>query len=252
MKPTRPKRTRQRASAKGGGRPQLSPDALKAIQEAIGYKFKDTERLTIAMTHPSALSAEEAVRHSNQRLEFLGDRVLNLCIAERLIRRRLNEREGQLAPRLNRQVKKKACADAIRHVDIGKYIIMSPGEIAGGGRERDTTLGDVCEAVIGAIFMESGLAPARKFIEKAWAPQFRNSPKRVKDAKTLVQEWAQSHGHDLPDYRVKSRKGPDHAPHYAVKLKVAGAGEAIGEGTSKQDAERAAASAFLDAYVEKL
>lgn len=244
MKPARPKRTRQRAAVKAV-RPGLSDKAIGEIETRIGHAFKDRDRLVRAMTHPSALSADEAVRHSNQRLEFLGDRVLGLVIAERLFERRPGEREGQLAPRLNRLVKKAACADAMRFVDLGPYIVMAPNEVNNGGREREGTLGDVCEAVIAAIYLDGGLKAARAFIEHAWAPQFSAAPTRTKDPKTLLQEFAQGRGETAPRYEVVRRTGPDHAPVFQVRVAIDGSA-ATADGPSKQAAERAAASALLD------
>lgn len=246
----RPKRTRLRA----GGKPaeqRLSDDAMEAIEAALGYAFKDKLLLQRAMTHPSALSSAEAVRHSNQRLEFLGDRVLGLVIAERLFERYPAEREGSLAPRLNRLVNKTACADAVRYVGVADYILMADNEIRSGGRERDSTLGDVCESLIAAIYLDGGLKAARAFIERAWAQQFNAAPKRVKDNKTLLQELAQGRGLGLPVYKVVDRDGPDHAPVFRISVEVAGVGKAEGSSDSKQDAERAAAGALLDKVEDK-
>lgn len=250
MSPPRPKRTRQRAAAKAV-RPGLDAQTLAAAETAAGHRFRDKALFIRALTHPSAVPPSESVHHANQRLEFLGDRVLNLVIAERLIERRRNESEGDLAPRLNRLVKKGACAEAFRHLGLGAYILMSESEISGGGRERESTLGDACEAVIAAIYLDGGLAPARKFIERGWAPQFTSGPLEAKDPKTLLQEWAQGQGHPLPDYSVLSRTGPDHAPVYEVEVRVAGDDAATATGSSKRDAERHAAAALLKIVREK-
>ena len=244
MKPARPKRTRLRDKAKSPA-PSLAEAELKALQAAIGYKFKDAALIVRALTHPSAVGNGDAVRDSNQRLEFLGDRVLNLIIAERLIERRKTESEGDLAPRLNRLVKKGACADAMRHLALQDYVILSDGEIASGGRDRESTLGDACEAVIGAIYQDGGLAPARKFIEKGWAPQFASAPAETKDPKTRLQEWAQGQGLPLPEYNVLSRSGPDHVPVYEIEARVGGRGAAVATGPSKREAERSAAALLL-------
>lgn len=250
MSEPRPKRTRQRAAAKAV-RPGLGPQALSEAEIAAGHRFRDKALFIRALTHPSAVAASDAVQHANQRLEFLGDRVLNLVIAERLIERRRNESEGDLAPRLNRLVKKGACAEAFRHLGLGAYILMSDSEIASGGRERESTLGDACEAVIAAIYLDGGLSPARKFIERGWAPQFANGPAETKDPKTLLQEWAQGKGHPLPDYIVISRTGPDHAPEYEVEVRIADNGAATATGPSKRDAERHAAAAMLKTIREQ-
>ena len=245
MKAARPKRTRQRAAAKANV-PSLSDADVKTIQERIGYSFKDRDLLVRALTHPSAVASADSVRLSNQRLEFLGDRVLNLIIAERLIERRKTESEGDLAPRLNRFVKKGACAEAVRHFGLQGYIILSDGEVASGGRDRESTLGDACEAMIGAIYQDGGLSAARKFIERGWAEQFESAPVETRDPKTLLQEWAQGQGLPLPKYSVVSRSGPDHAPVYEIEVQVAPHGEATATGSSKRDAERNAAALLLN------
>lgn len=245
MNHPRPKRTRQRAAVKAI-RPALTDASLSAVEEACGYRFKDKALLVRGLTHPSAVSAAESLQHANQRLEFLGDRVLNLIIAERLIERRKNETEGDLAPRLNRLVKKGACAEAFRHLGLNAFILLSDSEVASGGRERESTLGDACEAVIAAVYLDGGLGAARKFIEKGWAPQFNSGPAEMKDPKTLLQEWAQGQGHPLPEYVVTGRSGPDHAPEYQIEVRVAGNGSASATGTSKRDAERHAAARMLE------
>lgn len=244
MKPARPKRTRQRAAARVA-QPAIEPAELRELQEVIGYHFSDPMLLQRAMTHPSAiLPGGDSIRLSNQRLEFLGDRVLNLVVAERLVERRQADSEGDLAPRLNRLVRKGACAAAMRHLGLERFLILSRSEIAAGGRERESTLGDACEAIIAAIYQDGGLAPARRFIERAWAPQFAHVPAELRDPKTLLQEWAQGQGHELPSYLVINRSGPDHAPVYEVEVAVAGTA-ARASGPSKREAERRAAAALL-------
>ena len=250
MKPARPKRTRQRKSGKKAA-PRLSDAALSALQEKLRHVFKDRALLDTAMTHPSALSGQETAKHSNQRLEFLGDRVLGLVIAERLFDRRPGEREGGLAPRLNRLVNKGACADAARRMDLGKYLILGLSERENGGAEKDGILGDLCEAVIAALYLDGGLKTARRFIERAWAEQFANPKERIKDTKSLIQEWAQAHGFALPQYEAISRTGPDHAPVFTVRVKVGADETATGEGSSKQEAERAAATKLLNRLEEE-
>lgn len=244
MKAARPKRTRQRAAVKAIV-PELVDEQVRAAEDAIGYRFKDRDLLNRALTHPSAVSAADSVRLSNQRLEFLGDRVLNLIIAERLFSRRKMESEGDLAPRLNQLVKKAACADAMRHLDLGRFLILSDSEEASGGRSRESTLGDACEAILGAIFVDGSLAPARRFVEAGWAPQFANAPAETRDPKTLLQEWAQAKGLPLPSYRIIDRTGPDHAPVYEVEVSLPDHGQAGASGASKRDAERLAAASLL-------
>lgn len=244
MTQARPKRTRLRAAVKADQAVRAQLD-IKGAQEAIGYVFKDDNLLVRAMTHPSALQ-NPSVNDTNQRLEFLGDRILNLAIAERLFDRRKTESEGELAPRLNLWVKKEACADAMRHLDLGRFVIMSPSEVSLGGRDRDSTLGDACEAIIAAIYLDGGLSAATKFIERGWAAQFKAPIENSKDPKTRLQEWAQKRGLDLPKYELKSRSGPDHQPIYEIEVEIPEHGNAIAKGPSKRDAERAAARDLIE------
>ena len=244
MKAARPKRTRLRGQGKSAGL-VLSDARLKEAVSAIGYHFKDTSLLVQALTHPSAAPAGNSVKHSNQRLEFLGDRVLNLVIADRLITRRQNESEGDLAPKLNRLVKKGACAQAMRDTALGGFILLSPSEESNGGRDRESTLGDACEAIIGAIYLDGGLNAARKFIERAWTPQFQQAPSEVKDPKTLLQELTQSEGLGLPVYAIISRTGPDHDPVFEVEVRLSDDVVDVATGGSKREAERMAAAKLL-------
>lgn len=245
MKTTKPKRTRQRkATAKSA--PRLSDATLKGLQDKLDHVFKDRDLIDTAMTHPSALAGRNKTKHSNQRLEFLGDRVLGLIIAERLFERRPGEREGGLAPRLNRLVNKGACADAARRMELGTFLILGASERDNGGAEKDSILGDLCEAVIAALYMDGGLKVARRFIERAWAEQFANPNDRIKDTKSLLQEWAQARGFSLPQYELVDQSGPDHAPIFTVVVKVGPKDSASGEGASKQEAERTAATILLD------
>ncbi|MEO0982325.1 MAG: ribonuclease III [Pseudomonadota bacterium] len=241
----RPKRTRLRAGGKPRGA-QLSGEARAALEEALSHVFKDRDLLDAAMTHPSALKGENVARYSYQRLEFLGDRVLALHMAERLFERRPKEREGSLAPRFNQLVNKSACATAARHAGLGPHILLGPSERSGGGAEKDNILGDVCEAVIGALYLDGGMKPASRFIEWAWTPVFEGLSGRTKHPKTLLQEWAQDHGLPLPDYDVVARDGPDHAPMFTVRAVVEGFDAVIRSGPSKSDAEAEAAEALLE------
>ena len=133
-----------------------------------------------------------------------------------------------------------------RHLGLQRFILLSDSEIAAGGRDRESTLGDACEAIIAAIYLEGGLSAARKFVERAWAPQFENAPAETKDPKTLLQEWAQGQGHPLPEYVVTGRSGPDHAPEYEIEVRIAKNGSAAASGSSKRDAERQAAARMLE------
>jgi ribonuclease III len=245
MKPARPKRTRLRVAAKAAALRQPTDECLKAIEAASQHRFKTPALLHQALTHPSAVAAADSVRLSNQRLEFFGDRVLGLIIAERLFNRRREDAEGDLAPLFNRLVKKSACANAMRALKLERFMILSDGEEVSGGRDRESTLGDACEAIIGALYLDGGLGAARRFIETGWAVQFDTGPDDARDPKTRLQEWAQGQGLKLPDYVVLDRSGPDHAPLYDIEVRVETHGSARAQGASKRAAERAAAEAFL-------
>lgn len=245
MKAAKPKRKRLR-KAGTPPTPKLSDAQAAALEEKLRYVFKDRTYLETAMTHPSALNGDDRPHHSNQRLEFLGDRVLGLVIAERLYERRPGESEGDLAPRLNRLVNKGACANAARRMGLGEFLILGVSERGSGGADKDGILGDLCEAVIAALYLDGGLKVARGFIERAWAEQFANPQARIKDTKSLLQEWAQAQGYPLPSYDVIERSGPDHAPVFKVQVSVGPKEKEMGVGSSKQDAQRAAATALLN------
>ncbi|MEO1406572.1 MAG: ribonuclease III [Pseudomonadota bacterium] len=247
MKAERPKRTRLRRAG-ADKRPALSKQDLGKLEDILGYKFSDNTLINMAMTHPSALTSQQRYEQSNQRLEFLGDRVLGLVIAERLYLRRPDEAEGKLAPRLNRLVRKEACVAAAEHKGLGEFVMLGESERRNGGSRKDKVLGDVCEAVIGAIYLDGGLTPARKFIESAWVPVFeQNKAGRVRDPKSLLQEWAQARKFELPRYKEIRRTGPDHSPSFSVEVDIAnGKYKATGDGSSKQDAERAAAAKLFE------
>lgn len=245
MKPARPKRTRLRRAGKSQ-KLALSKETRDALEAQLRYVFKDKALLDVAMTHPSALSKKDKPSDSNQRLEFLGDRVLGLVMSERLYERRPGEQEGALAPRYNALVNKDACANAVRRMGLGQYIMLGVSERDNGGAEKVSILGDLCEAVIAALYLDGGLKAARAFIERAWAEQFANPPTRVKDAKSLLQEWAQARGFAVPKYETIGRSGPDHAPVFEVRVSAGPKAKETATGASKQDAERAAATALLD------
>jgi ribonuclease-3 len=245
MKPARPKRTRLRGKGKNDV-PTLSDDRQKAAQDAVGYKFKDAKLLVRALTHPSAVGGSDPVRESNQRLEFLGDRVLNLVIAERLMERRKMESEGELAPRLNRLVKKGACADAMRHLELQEFILLSDGEEAAGGRSTGIHAGRCLRGGHRRDLQGRWPVARAEVHRKGLGPAIRvGTPSETKDPKTLLQEWAQGQGLPLPDYDVLSRSGPDHEPIYEIEAKVEGRGSAVATGPSKREAERSAAALLL-------
>jgi ribonuclease-3 len=226
--------------------PRKQDIRLAALEERIGYAFKDRARLAEALTHGSALGGAKKKR-SYDRLEFLGDRVLGLVVAERLLEQHQGEEEGELATRLNALVNKHACARAARAADLGAAVLLSPSEEASGGRGKEAILGDICESVIGALYLDGGLEAARAFIVRFWGDAFEAVKNVSRDAKTALQEWAAARKRGL-SYVVIEQSGPEHSPHFVVEARVEGYEAVRGEAGAKRDAQRAAASAFLAAH----
>lgn len=218
--------------------------SIEALESRLGHQFADRTVLQVALTHTSAIDGKPNAA-SNERLEFLGDRVLGLVIADWLYRCFPEAGEDGLAPRLNALVNRGACARAARDLALGDYVTLSPSEDTSGGRQKETILADACEAVIAAVFLDGGLAPARALIESVWADQFSAVTLAPRDPKTALQELAAAQGRPAPVYSVIAREGPDHAPRFTIEAQVAGIGRAVGEGAAKRDAEREAARALL-------
>ncbi len=227
------------------------PD-LAALSAALAYDFADIGLLRTAITHPSALTRSSGRRGprqvsdaDNQRLEFLGDRVLGLVIAEMLFRTFAGENEGALAKRLAALVRQEGLARVARSIELGKYLVLSRGEAESGGRDNPASLADACEAVIGAIYLDGGLDPARDFIKRMWSPMMKRDSKPPQDSKTALQEWAQAGGLPLPVYDVIESSGPPHDPTFTVCVRVEGQEPTSASGRSKRAAEQSAAAAFM-------
>ena len=213
------------------------------LEKSLGYKFKSQDLLARALTHASTRTG--SVRTDNERLEFLGDRVLGLAIAGLLVEVYPDAQEGDLARRFNRLVRGETCAAIGRHVKLGQHLILSDSEASSGGRDKETILADGIEAVLGAVFQEAGFDKARAVVIDLWKDRLEALPEVAADPKSALQEWAQGRGLDLPRYVEVSRSGPDHAPRFVSEVRIAGRKPAQGEGTSKRAAEQAAASAML-------
>lgn len=226
--------------------PRKQDARLAALERRIGYAFKDRALLREALTHASAIDGSDTGRRSYDRLEFLGDRVLGLIVAERLLDEYERESEGELAPLFNALVNKHACARAARAADLGAAMMLSPSEEASGGRGKEAILADVCESVIAALYLDSGLEAARAFVTRFWGEAFAEVEHAPRDAKTALQEWAAARRLGL-SYVVVEQSGPEHAPHFVVEARVDGHDAGRGEGGSKREAQRAAAAAFLEA-----
>jgi len=219
--------------------------AVAELERRIGHAFSDRDLLERALTHASVGDGAKSVRH-NERLEFLGDRVLNLCAAERLMELDPEAREGELSRLLAGLVNYHACARAAKRVGLPDAMRLSASATKVGARRSEAVLGDACEALIAALYIDGGLDCARAFFLKFWDEEFeRVGEPRGKDPKTALQEWAQGMGLPLPAYEVVSREGPDHAPAFTVRVAVEGFPPDEGRGRSRQDAEKAAAQAML-------
>jgi ribonuclease III len=222
----------------------LRPRKFKELETKLGYRFKNPELLERALTHASVRGGKVA-RFDNERLEFIGDRVLGLAIAEALNGQYPDASEGELARRYNRLVRGEACAKVARNIGLGTHLILSDSEADSGGRNKTTILADAAEALLGAVFIDGGFEKARAVVHKLWQDQSEPVPEVAVDAKSALQEWAQGQGLALPRYTVVARKGPDHAPRFTAEVLIAGRAPAQGEGASKRIAEQAAASALL-------
>ncbi|MDX2287804.1 MAG: ribonuclease III [Hyphomicrobiaceae bacterium] len=215
------------------------------LETAIGYKFKDAALIERALTH-SSLRGGKASRADNERLEFIGDRVLGLAMAELLSEVFPDAREGELARRFNRVVSGEACAVVARDIGLGAYLILSAGEAESGGRDKETILADAMEALLAAVFLDGGFAKARGLVRLLWGPHIEGVPATAtQDAKSALQEWAQGRGLPLPSYREVGRAGPDHAPSFEAEVRIATLTPERGQGASKRAAEQAAATAML-------
>jgi len=222
--------------------------AIAELERRIGHSFSDRDLLERALTHASVGDGARAVRHY-ERLEFLGDRVLNLLAAERLMAEDAEAREGEMSRQLAALVNVGACARVAREIGLSPALRLSASATKVGARESENVLGDACEALIGALYLDAGLESARAFFDRAWASEFAqlNDPS-VRDPKTQLQEWAQAQGLPLPTYRLAARQGPDHAPAFTVEVVVQGYAPERANGRSKQEAEKAAASAILSRH----
>jgi len=217
-------------------------EAIRSFEQRLGYEFSDLSLLVEALTHSSIASD---FKKDNQRLEFLGDRVLGLVMAEALLEIDQTAPEGTLAPRFNALVRKETCAEVARQIELGGVLKIGRSEMLSGGRRKDALLGDGMEAVIAAIYKDGGFEIAKKIIIKLWGDRIKNVKVDARDAKTMLQEWAQARGQNPPNYEVISRSGPDHAPDFLVKVILASGETSEAMAGSKRQAEQMAAKALL-------
>lgn len=221
---------------------RLSADLL-AFQGRLGHTFRKPDLLVRAVTHASIGTA---TRPDNQRLEFLGDRVLGLVMAEALLTADAMAPEGQLAPRFNALVRKETCADVAREVGLGDVLKLGRSEMLTGGRRKEALLGDAMEAVIAAVYQDAGFEAARALVLRLWGKRIAAVEPDARDAKTSLQEWAQARGMPPPAYEEAGRSGPDHAPQFTVRVTLANGATAEATAGSKRVAEQAAARLLLE------
>jgi ribonuclease-3 len=214
--------------------------ATATVAARLGHDFADPALLIEALTHPSTAGSAD-----NQRLEFLGDRVLGLVIAEALLDADRGATEGDLAPRLNALVRKETCAEVATELGLGEGLRMGRSEMLTGGRRKTALLGDAMEAVIAAVYLDAGLAAAQALILRAWGERIGDVHAVARDPKTALQEWAQARGQPPPAYLDLDREGPDHAPVFSVEARLADGRAAAGRASSKRAAQQAAAEALL-------
>ena len=218
--------------------------ALDQLGDRLGHAFKDQTLIKLALTHSSARAGAKP-NEDNERLEFVGDRVLGLAIAELLTHRFLDVHEGELARWFNHLVRAETCAEVASAWDLGQFILMSGGEADSGGRRKKTILANACEAVLGAIFADGGFEAARDVVHRFWAPYLGDLDETAPDAKSVLQEWAQGRRLSLPRYLEVAREGPDHAPKFTSEVQIDGVAPERGQGANKRAAEQAAALAML-------
>jgi ribonuclease III len=245
--PARKKARKKRAksSNKSSAKPAARDAATLAIEARIGHTFADPALLVTAMTHVSALKPSRKRGESYQRLEFLGDHVLGLIVSDMLYRSFPNADEGEMSKRLADLVRKESCADVAKSLGLGDDIKLGAVGAGAGARLRKSVLGDICEAVIGAVFLDGGYAAAKELVERNWTERMRKPMRPLRDAKTVLQEWAQGKGLPTPVYREVERTGPHHDPQFRVAVDLPGLTPAEGVGGSKRAAEKVAASVML-------
>ncbi len=222
-----------------------APPELGELERRLGYVFKDRALLERALTHVSAIPARGVRVDSYQRLEFLGDRVLGLAVSDMLHVAFPKAAEGELSRRLAELVRKETCADIAREWGVSEHVRLGGGEAQTGGATKVAILGDVCESLIGAVYVDAGYEAARDLVRRNWSERMLKPRRPLRDPKTALQEWAQGRGLDTPVYREAGRSGPAHAPKFLISVEIPGFESVEAEGASKRTAEQAAARAFM-------
>jgi ribonuclease-3 len=234
------------ARRKGEAHKDVEAKALAAavvLAPLLGHRFTNPATLARALTHPSA---DGTPARNNQRLEFLGDRVLGLVIAQLVYRRFPAEPEGVLARRYNAVVRGETLARIARSLELGRHLVLGSSEVESGGHDKPAALANALEAVIAALYLDGGFETAERFIVERFEPRLVSKAPPSKDAKTALQEWAQARRHARPDYRIVRMAGEAHSPVFEVEVTIEGVRPARATGSSKREAEQAAAQALLE------
>lgn len=218
------------------------PKNIEAFSARIGHCFSRPELLIEALTHSSTSSPAGL---DNQRLEFLGDRVLALAVADALHTADRDADEGHLAPRMNALVRRETCAEVARQTNLGAALKLGRSEVMSGGRRKEALLADAMEAVIAAIYLDAGYETAKEAVLRLWGDRIHQVKTDERDAKTALQEWAQSQGQLPPAYSLIGREGPDHAPRFTVEARLADGRTAAASAGAKRQAEQDAAHMLL-------
>ncbi|MBT6521078.1 MAG: ribonuclease III [Rhodobacteraceae bacterium] len=216
---------------------------LRQFSADIGYEFQNPGLLITALTHSSMSSVN---RSDNERLEFLGDRVLGLVMAQALLDLDAKATEGQLAPRFNALVRKETCADVARSIGVGNLLKLGRSEMVSGGRRKEALLGDAMEALIAAVYRDGGFAEAQALILRLWNTRITSVKADARDPKTALQEWVQARKGPPPNYVELSRSGPDHAPQFEIEVRLHSGQAVQAKAGSKRQAEQAAAKLLLE------
>jgi ribonuclease-3 len=220
--------------------------AIEALQARLGHRFADGALLERALTHASASGAGVRVE-DNERLEFLGDRVLGLAVAQALMLRDSEAGAGPLAKQFASLVSRDSCAFVARSIGLGDALRLAGGETRRGARDHETIIADACEAVIAALYLEIGFERTAEVVLRMWAPLLEKGVDLdLANPKSALQELAAAKGHPAPIYHTVSRTGPDHEPRFCVEVRLGATLHAAGEGGSLQAAQKSAAATLLD------
>ncbi len=219
--------------------------SIAALEERLGYQFTNRNLAEQALTHVSAINSGKSRSESYQRLEFLGDRVLGLTISEMLFATFPKAPEGEMSRRLSDLVRLETCAEVAEEWGIGEWLRLGAGEASTGGARKQAILGDVCEALIGAAFLDGDYDAAKALVEKGWRQRMQQPKRPLRDPKTTLQEWAQALGKAPPVYREIERAGPAHKPEFTIAVDVEDHASIEARGASKRAAEQGAARAFM-------